>query len=61
MRLSERAIFTIFLTLVVMVTFVYYGPFLHNYFTFDDFALIEHAVQGPKATLLGYNCKPSIL
>ena len=56
MRLSERAIFTIFLTFVVMVTFVYYGPFLHNFFTFDDFALIEHAVQGPKATLLGYNC-----
>lgn len=53
-KLSERSIFLIFLTFVAVVTCAYYGPFLNNFFAYDDFGLIELVTQGPKAILLGY-------
>ena len=55
MKLPERYIFLVYLTLVAMVTCAYYGPFLHNFFAYDDFGLIELVTRGPKAILLGYN------
>jgi len=53
--LTERFIFIIFLTLVAVATCAYYGPFLHNFFIYDDFSLLEFAVRGPKTILFGYN------
>ena len=55
MKLSERSVFLVFLALVTMVTFAYYGPFLNNFFTYDDFGLIERVLLGTKSVLLGYN------
>jgi hypothetical protein len=44
-----------FILFASAVTLAYFGPFLHNYFVFDDFSFIEHILQGPRAVLLGYN------
>jgi hypothetical protein len=55
MKLSDRYIFPVYLTLVALVTCAYYGPFLHNFFAYDDFGLLELVVKGPDAILLGYN------
>ncbi len=55
MKLSERKIFLIFLSLVAGVICVYYGPFLDNYFAYDDFGLMELVSRGPKSIMLGYN------
>jgi hypothetical protein len=54
MKFNDRIVFFVFLALVVLVTWSYYGPFLHNYFTFDDFGLLELVETGPGAILLGY-------
>lgn len=55
MKLSERSIFLVFLALAITVTFAYFGPFLHNFFLYDDFGIIELVLLGTKAVLLGYN------
>jgi len=40
--------------LAAVVT-VYYGPFLHNFFYFDDFLYVENMYKGFLDILLGYN------
>jgi hypothetical protein len=52
---SDFVIFLALLTVVSVVTAVYYGPFIDNFFTYDDFGVIERVLVGPKAVLLGYN------
>jgi hypothetical protein len=54
-KFSDRAIFLAFLALASSVTGVYFTPFLHNFFAYDDFGLLELVNQGPEAILLGYN------
>ncbi len=39
----------------VAVAFIYYGPFLNNFFYLDDFKYIENIFRGPLDVLLGYN------
>lgn len=55
MKFSGRAIFFVVAVSVSAVTFAYFGPFLDNFFTYDDFGALEHVQEGPKAVLLGYN------
>lgn len=55
MKLSGRIIFLLVAVSVTAVSFAYFGPFLDNFFTYDDFGAIEHVQEGPKAVLLGYN------
>jgi hypothetical protein len=55
MRLAERTVFLLFVVMAAVVTCAYYGPFLHNFFAYDDFGLLELVTRGPKAILLGYN------
>lgn len=38
-----------------VITWSNFSPFIGNFFTYDDFGLIEHVNSGPKSVLLGYN------
>ncbi|MBT0662938.1 hypothetical protein KI809_01390 [Geobacter pelophilus] len=55
LKSAEGLLFGSVLVVVSVVTAIYYGPFIDNFFTYDDFGLIEHVQSGPKAVLLGYN------
>lgn len=55
MKLTERSVFLVFLALAAVVTCAYFGPFLHNFFAYDDFGILDLVNRGPKAILLGYN------
>jgi hypothetical protein len=54
-KVSDRSLFLAVLLLCGAVAAAYFGPFLNNFFTYDDFGLLEHIMHGPKAVLLGYN------
>lgn len=47
------AVTTVAGVIAIIVTF--YGPFLNNFFAFDDFRYIENLFSTPKALLFGYN------
>lgn len=55
MKSTGRIIFFLVAVSVTAVSFAFFGPFLDNFFTYDDFGAIEHVQAGPKAVLLGYN------
>ena len=55
MKSADRYLYPIFALVALGITVVFFGPYLNNFFAFDDFAILEHIVQGPKAVLLGYN------
>jgi len=55
MKQSDRYIFPVYLALVALISFAYYGPFLHNFFAYDDFGLLELSAKGPGSVMLGYN------
>lgn len=38
-----------------IVSYIYFSPFVHNFFTFDSFKYLENIYAGPKAVMLGYN------
>lgn len=52
---NGRPLFFVFVAQAILVTAAFFGPYLGNFFAFDDFAILEHIQQGPKAVLLGYN------
>lgn len=55
MNISRQKIFLLYLIAVTVVTCAYYGPYVHNFFAYDDFGLLDLVTRGPKAILLGYN------
>lgn len=55
MNISQRSTTIVLILLASAVTGLYFIPFLNNFFTYDDFALIEHVHQGPIKVLQGYN------
>ncbi|WP_160295194.1 glycosyltransferase family 39 protein [Geobacter sp. OR-1] len=54
-KFPDLAMFLAVLAVVSAVIAAYFGPFIDNFFTYDDFGVIEHVLSGPKAVLLGYN------
>ena len=40
---------------VIVIALAFYGPFLNNFFAFDDFRYIENLFSSPRVLLFGYN------
>lgn len=45
----------LFAFIAAAITILYYGPFIDNFFVFDDFRMIENQFRGIRAILLGYD------
>ncbi|KAF0219259.1 MAG: hypothetical protein FD174_2345 [Geobacteraceae bacterium] len=44
----------LFPVVAAVIAFLYYGRFLDNFFTFDDFKYLENMFRGPMDVMLGY-------
>jgi len=44
-----------FLVFALLVSLAYFGPYLKNYFVYDDYFFLERIIQGPRRLLIGYN------
>lgn len=38
-----------------IISWIYFAPFIHNFFAYDSFRYIENLFAGPKAVMVGYN------
>jgi len=55
MRFRGGLTFLVVAFALASATTIYFGPFINNFFTYDDFGLIEHVNKGPISVILGYN------
>lgn len=46
---------TTVIIIAIAVSFVYFSPFINNFFSYDSFRYIENIFSGPKAVMVGYN------
>jgi hypothetical protein len=44
-----------FLVFASLVSLAYFGPYLKNYFVYDDYFFLERIIQVPQRLLIGYN------
>jgi len=52
---SRTVVAVITIVAVSLIVSVFYGPFVNNFFAFDDFRYIENLFSTPTALLFGYN------
>ncbi len=51
----ERRYLLATIALLLVISAVFYGSFVDNFFVYDDFAIMEHVLRGPAVVLQGYN------
>lgn len=54
-RLPNKSRYLFFLLFAAVVSLVYFGPYLNNFFVGDDYFYLERILQGPGRLLMGYN------